>query len=166
MSPTRELTNSVYILYSVIQPRLSRMRTLCSPTHNDGGITTCCPPADLPLSEPAIQMPQATFSACFPACSLTAQRATDRLMASQSNQHRNPTQIKSLATYLKRYVIFFPYRHFTPSNVGGYARRPLNPLFFVRSFYDQRSSGITRCGVECVTESGGTPRTFPRPRVL
>ncbi len=29
------------------------MRTLCSPTHNDGGITTCCPPADLPLSEPA-----------------------------------------------------------------------------------------------------------------
>jgi hypothetical protein len=144
-----------YILCVIPKPRLSQMRTMCSPTHNAASITTGYPPANRPPSEPATQMPQAAFSACSPACSATAPRATaDRLVPDQSNRTRDPMQIKSLATYLKTCVIFFPlqYLHFSPSNVCATQRR-LTPLFFffsfatvLYSFYGQRSSGISRCG--------------------
>ena len=78
-----------------------------SPTHNAAAITTGYPRANLPPNEQATQMPRTTFSACSPACSLTAVRATvDRLVPSQSNRIRDPMLIKSLAMYLKTYVIF------------------------------------------------------------
>jgi hypothetical protein len=59
---------------------------MCSPTHNAAPITTSYPPANLPPSEP-----------------------TDRhqVPSHQSNRTRDPMQIKSLATCLKRYVTFF-----------------------------------------------------------
>ncbi|SRR6266852_4721222 len=138
------------------------MRTMCSPTHNAAAITIGYPPANLPPSELATQMPQATFSACFPTYSPTAPRAADHLVP--SHRTRDPMQIKSLATYLKRYVISFPHSpptFHTPSlqswEEGGRYSMPNNdvltpfPFFFrfrhrVYSFYGQRSSGISRCG--------------------
>jgi hypothetical protein len=131
------------------------MRTMCSPTHNAAAITIGYPPANLPPSERATQMPQATSSACSPAYSPIAPRAADHLVPSQ--QTRDPMQIKSLATYLKTYVIIlFPYSPrplFTPlPTVGGRCsmpkRRRAHPFSFslLYSFYGQRLSGISRCG--------------------
>jgi hypothetical protein len=152
------------------------MRTMCSPTHNAASITTGYPPANRPPSEPATQMPQAAFSACSPACSPTAPRATaDRLVPDQSNRTRDPMQIKSLATYLKTCVIFFPlqYLHFSPSNVCATQRR-LTPLFsfFLSLLYCIASTargraafpvvGLVRRGMRCRFRVHHRQRARPR----
>ena len=132
------------------------MRTMYSPTHNAAAITTGYLPAKLPPSEQATQMPQTTFSACSPACSPTTPRVTERLVPSQGNRTKDPMQIKSLATCLKTYVIFFSLSPlFTLRRTRGYAQRNdgSHPPFFIIiifryciSFYGQRLSGISRCG--------------------
>jgi hypothetical protein len=107
---------------------------MCSPTHNAVAITIDYPPANLPPSELATQMPQATFSACSQTYSPTAPRVASQ----QSNRTRDPMQIKSLATYLKTYVIFFPH---SPPTFHTPSLQPCNndgltpfPLFFAFAF--------------------------------
>ena len=139
MSHSRVHRPKLRILFS-IPPRLSQTRTMCSLTPNAAATMTSYPQAALPPRGPATLTHQATFSACFPAYSLA-------LAAPQSNRGRDPTRITSLATYSKTYVFFFfpyPYPH-SPSKVGGCAQGPLI-FIFCCSFYDQRSSGIARCG--------------------
>jgi hypothetical protein len=83
---------------------------MCSLTLNAAANMTGCPQADLPPREQTTQVHPAIFSACFPACSPAA-RATDNPGPPKS---RDRTQIASLATYLKMYVIiisFLPHAH-------------------------------------------------------
>lgn len=131
------------------------MRTMCSPTHNAASITTGYPPANLPLSELATQMPRATFSVCSPACSPQPTvpprgATTDQPAPFPRN---NPMQIKSLATYLKTYVgPFFPH---PDSSTTTAHPSSFNSFFFcyVASAARGRTASpivdLVRCGMRC-----------------